>query len=265
MTAGYSGTPLVKKLGIKSGNRIALLHAPERYLELLGELPPDVAIDTELGGAEYDFAQGFFVWRADYEAQFADMKSSIHKNGMLWISWYKKAAKMPTGKIAEGGLMGELLRLEEAQALRETLRREGETLVFTNGHFDLLHAGHLEYLEKARALGDALFVGVNGDASTRRLKGEGRPLVPESQRARLLAALEPVSAVIIFEADTADDLLLALKPEIYAKGGDYADKPLPERAAVEGYGGRVELVEFLSGHSTTTLINRIQELSQKRR
>ena len=96
MTAGYSGTPLVKKLGIKSGNRIALLHAPERYLELLGELPPDVAIDTKLGGAEYDFVQGFFIWRADYEAQFADLKSSIHKNGMLWISWYKKAAKMPT-------------------------------------------------------------------------------------------------------------------------------------------------------------------------
>lgn len=161
--------------------------------------------------------------------------------------------------------MGELLSLEEARALRETLRQQGKTLVFTNGHFDLLHAGHLDYLEQARALGDALFVGLNGDASTRRLKGEGRPLVPAGQRARLLAALEPVSAVIIFEADTANELLLALKPEIYVKGGDYADKPLPERAAVESYGGRVELIEFLSGHSTTALIKRIQELSQKRR
>ncbi len=156
--------------------------------------------------------------------------------------------------------MGESLSLEEAQALRETLRAEGKTLVFTNGHFDLLHAGHLDYLEKARALGDALFVAVNGDASTRRLKGDGRPLVPEGQRARLLAALEPVTAVIIFEADTADELLLALKPEIYVKGGDYADKPLPERAAVESYGGRVELIEFLAGHSTTRLIGKIRGL-----
>ncbi len=156
--------------------------------------------------------------------------------------------------------MSDIVTLEEAQTLRETLRRDGRTLVFTNGHFDLLHAGHLEYLEKARGLGDALFVAVNGDASTRRLKGEGRPLAPESQRARLLAALEPVSAVIVFEADTADELLMALKPEIYVKGGDYADKPLPERATVEEYGGRVELIDFLAGYSTTQLINRIRDL-----
>ena len=156
--------------------------------------------------------------------------------------------------------MGEIVTLDEAQALRVEFRREGKTLAFTNGHFDLLHAGHLEYLEKARELGDALFVAVNGDASTRRLKGEGRPLVPEGQRARLLAALEPVSAVIIFEADTADDLLMALKPEIYVKGGDYANKPLPERATVEGYGGRVELIGLLSGHSTTQLIELIRKL-----
>jgi hypothetical protein len=96
MTAGYSGTPLVKKLGIKSGNRILLLHAPDHYLELLGELPPDVAIDNELAGADYDFIHAFFQWRADYEAEFADLKSAIHRNGMIWISWYKKAAKLPT-------------------------------------------------------------------------------------------------------------------------------------------------------------------------
>lgn len=156
--------------------------------------------------------------------------------------------------------MGEIVTLDEARALRKTLRRDGKTLVFTNGHFDLLHAGHLDYLEKARGLGDALIVAVNGDASTRRLKGEGRPLAPADQRARLLAALEPVSAVIVFEADTADDLLMALKPEIYVKGGDYADKPLPERATVEEYGGRVELVDFLAGHSTTSLIKRIRKL-----
>lgn len=96
MTAGYSGTPLVKKLGIKRGYRIALLHAPAGYLDLLGELPADVSIDWELAGAGYDFVQGFYTWRADYEGEFEALKSAIHKSGMIWISWYKKAAKMPT-------------------------------------------------------------------------------------------------------------------------------------------------------------------------
>ncbi len=153
-----------------------------------------------------------------------------------------------------------LLTLAEALALRQTLRGEGKTLVFTNGHFDLLHVGHLDYLEQARELGDALFVAVNGDASTRRLKGEGRPLTPAQQRARLLAALAPVRAVLIFDADTAEELLQALQPEIYAKGGDYASKPLPERAVVDAYGGRVELIEFLAGSSTSGIIERIRKL-----
>ena len=149
--------------------------------------------------------------------------------------------------------------LDEMLALREDLRRGGKRLVFTNGHFDLLHVGHVDYLQKARALGDALFVGVNGDASSRRLKGAGRPIVPARERARLLAALRCVDAVVIFESDTARDLLAALQPDIYAKGGDYASKPLPERAVVEEYGGRVELIEFLAGWSTSRLIAQIRE------
>ncbi len=156
--------------------------------------------------------------------------------------------------------MGELLDLSKARDLREALRQDGKTLVFTNGHFDLLHVGHLDYLEKARTLGDALFVGLNGDASTARLKGPGRPLVPASERARLLAALLPVTAVIIFEEDTADKLLRSLRPDIYVKGGDYEDKPLPERATVEAYGGRVDLIEYLPQRSTTQLINRTRKL-----
>lgn len=96
MTAGYSGRPLVKKLGIKPGCRLALLHAPDHYLDLLGELPADVAIDDKLVRGEYDFVQAFFVWRADYEAAFDDLKRAIKKDAMLWISWYKKAARMPT-------------------------------------------------------------------------------------------------------------------------------------------------------------------------
>ena len=157
--------------------------------------------------------------------------------------------------------MGKTVGLKCAIKQRNALRQTGKTLVFTNGHFDLLHVGHLEYLEKARALGDALFVGVNGDASTTRLKGPGRPLVPASERARLLAALLPVTAVIIFDEDTAATLLRALQPDIYVKGGDYEDKPLPERATVEAYGGRVELIEYVPQRSTTQLINRTRKLN----
>lgn len=156
--------------------------------------------------------------------------------------------------------MGGVITQEGAVAQREKLREAGQTLVFTNGHFDLLHVGHLDYLEKARAQGDALFVGLNGDGSTVRLKGAGRPLVPAVERARLLAALEPVTAVIIFDEDTADNLLLNLKPEIYVKGGDYAHKMLPERPTVESYGGRIVLIDYLPDHSTSDLIARIKAL-----
>ena len=150
--------------------------------------------------------------------------------------------------------------LQTAVMLRDQLKQTGQTLVFTNGHFDLLHVGHLDYLEKARALGDALFVGLNGDASTERLKGMGRPLVPASERARLLAALRPVDGVIIFDTETADDLIHALEPDIYVKGGDYAHKQLPERQSVEAYGGQIELIDYLPDHSTSELIQRIKAL-----
>jgi len=153
-----------------------------------------------------------------------------------------------------------LTNLDSAALWRAGLRAAGQTLVMTNGHFDLLHVGHLDYLERARALGDALLVAVNDDPTTTHHKGNGRPIVPATERARLLAALVPVSAVLIFTEPTADTVLTMLQPEIYAKGGDYAHKPLPERATVEGYGGRVELIDFLPGHSTSALIARIQAL-----
>ena len=156
--------------------------------------------------------------------------------------------------------MGIILTLEAAQAERLLRSAAGQKLVFTNGHFDLLHVGHLDYLEKARALGDALFLGLNGDDSTTRLKGEGRPLIPAVERARLLAALQPVSGVIIFDADTADDLIRALQPDIYVKGGDYATKILPERPTVEAYGGQVALIDYLPDHSTSALIAKIKSL-----
>ncbi|MBN1964689.1 MAG: adenylyltransferase/cytidyltransferase family protein [Anaerolineae bacterium] len=158
--------------------------------------------------------------------------------------------------------MGEILTLEQAVARRRALAQAGQRLVFTNGHFDLLHVGHLDYLEKARALGEALFVGLNDDDSTRRLKGAGRPFIPAVERARLLAALIPVTGVIIFAGDTANDLIRALRPDVYAKGGDYANKPLPERPTVEALGGRIALIDFLPGHSTSALIARIRALPE---
>ncbi len=153
-----------------------------------------------------------------------------------------------------------IFSLDAAAAFRDELRAAGKTLVFTNGHFDLLHVGHLDYLEKARALGDALIIGLNGDPSSERLKGTGRPIVPDHERARLLSALRCVDGVIIFYDDTAHALIEALRPDIYVKGGDYHDKPLPERPAVESYGGRVILINLLPGHSTSNLIRRVKAL-----
>ena len=153
-----------------------------------------------------------------------------------------------------------VLNLADALTWRAELRAEGVPLVFTNGHFDLLHVGHLDYLEQARALGGALLVGVNDDDGTQALKGAGRPLVPAAERARLIAALYCVTAAVIFTGSTANALISALQPEIYVKGGDYHHKPLPERAAVEAYGGRVVLIDLLPNRSTSALIARIRSL-----
>jgi len=132
-------------------------------------------------------------------------------------------------------------------------------VVFTNGCFELLHAGHVAYLEEARALGDALVVGVNTDASARRLdKGAGRPFVPENERALLVAALESVDAVSLFDEDTPADLIRELLPAVLVKGADYASDEVVGREAVEASGGRVELVPLVEGRSTTRLLDRIR-------
>jgi rfaE bifunctional protein nucleotidyltransferase chain/domain len=133
------------------------------------------------------------------------------------------------------------------------------TLVFTNGVFDLLHRGHAAYLESARALGDALVVGVNTDASTRRLaKGTDRPLNEEEDRAALVAALECVDAVCLFDEDTPARLIEALVPDVLVKGGDYELERVVGREVVEAAGGRVVLIPFLDGYSTTGLVERIR-------
>lgn len=133
------------------------------------------------------------------------------------------------------------------------------TVVFTNGCFDLLHPGHVEYLAQARALGDALVVGLNSDASVRRLNGAGRPLVPEAGRAAMLAGLRSVDAVTLFDEDTPLELIRALLPDVLVKGGDYDLDGIVGRDAVEKAGGDVRVLPFVEGYSTTDILTRLRE------
>ncbi len=139
-------------------------------------------------------------------------------------------------------------------------RRQGLTLVFTNGHFDLLHAGHARYLQAAREMGDRLIVGLNSDASTRRRKGPTRPILPQEERALLLAALRAVDAVIVWDEDDFRAVAAALKPDIYVKGADWnrpgGPQP-PEAEVVAAYGGRIAFVELTPGRATSAIVRDI--------
>ena len=142
------------------------------------------------------------------------------------------------------------------------MRADGKKLVVTNGCFDLLHIGHVTYLENARRLGDTLLVGVNGDAAVRGLKGAGRPVNTEADRASVLAALQSVDGVCIFMDPTATKFLAAAQPDIYVKGSDYSLETLnqDERRAIESVGGEIVLVPFVSGKSTTGLLEKLSRL-----
>src|SRR6185369_3842350 len=146
-------------------------------------------------------------------------------------------------------MIEKILSQDELLGLRQTLRAAGRTLVFTNGVFDLLHVGHVRYLAAARALGDALVVAINSDASVRRLKGAGRPLMSAPERAELLGALAVVDAVVIFDEDTVERLVGLLRPAVQAKGTDYTEATVPERAAVLAAGGRVAIAGDPKHHS----------------
>lgn len=152
--------------------------------------------------------------------------------------------------------------LADLQQAIATNQQQWRPLVFTNGCFDLLHAGHVRYLQVAKSLGQALVVGLNSDQSVQTIKPQGqgrppRPIVPETQRAEVLAALRAVDAVVIFAEATASQLVAALKPDIYVKGGDYRIDILPEAAVVQAYGGRVELIQIEVPSSTSAIIDRI--------
>lgn len=154
-----------------------------------------------------------------------------------------------------------ILSLEQLPAWREQLREAGKRLVVTNGCFDLLHAGHVTYLEQAAAQGNVLLVGCNGDESVRLLKGEGRPLNTEADRALVLAALASVGAVAVFPEKRAEAFLRLAKPDVYVKGGDYTPATLDadERAAVESAGGKIVIIPFVPGKSTTSIIERMND------
>ncbi|MFN3650820.1 MAG: D-glycero-beta-D-manno-heptose 1-phosphate adenylyltransferase [Armatimonadota bacterium] len=155
-----------------------------------------------------------------------------------------------------------LVSREQLSSLGDRLRAEGRRVVFTNGCFDLLHVGHLRYLAQARELGDALVVGVNTDAGVRRLKGPSRPLVSEEERAELLAGLECVDWVTLFDEPTPVATIAALRPHLHVKGGDYRPDDLPEAEVVRSYGGEIAIMPLVPGRSTTSLAEKIRETGE---
>ena len=162
--------------------------------------------------------------------------------------------------VSSGAECGRILSAADLAAERDRLDRQGERLVFTNGCFDLLHIGHVRYLQAARRLGDVLAIGLNADASVRELKGSGRPLNHEDDRAEVLAALACVDFVVVFGEPRATRLLAEVRPHVYVKGGDYRLDTLnpEERAMLDWAGSKIEFVPMVPGRSTTNLIERIQ-------
>jgi len=155
--------------------------------------------------------------------------------------------------------MGKIVPLERLMRLRDALRRQGKTVVFTNGTFDILHRGHVEYLEAARAMGDVLIVGLNSDASVRRIKGNGRPINRASDRAAVLSALRSVDFVCVFSADTPARMIACLLPDVLVKGADWKASAIVGRDVVEQHGGVVKRVRLTPGRSTTGIIRRIRK------
>jgi rfaE bifunctional protein nucleotidyltransferase chain/domain len=157
--------------------------------------------------------------------------------------------------------MGEILTLDALAERVAALKAAGKSVAFANGHFDLLHVGHLRYLQAARAEADALIVAINDDGSVARLKGPGRPVVPAAERAELLAALAPVDFVVVFSGDSPAPLLARLQPDVHCKGTDYGTpERVPEHATVQAYGGRTALVGDPKDHATSDLISKVKSL-----
>ena len=159
--------------------------------------------------------------------------------------------------VRDEAFRGKWMPADELGPILEKRRAEGERVVFANGCFDILHVGHVRYLRAAEKKGDILVVAVNGDASARALKGRGRPYAPQEERLEMLSALEPIDYLLLFDEPDASSLLLALKPDVHAKGTDYTIETVPERETVRGYGGEVAICGDPKDHSSTELAARI--------
>lgn len=212
--------------------------------------------DTVLATLAVGVASGLTMAES---ARLANIAAGIAV-GKLGTSIVTPQEIIDTVSLAHKDSHAKIKSLEVLSALIAAEKNRGKRIVFTNGCFDLLHFGHVKYLQKARSLGDLLVLGLNSDASVRRLKGPKRPLIDQDERAHLLAALDCIDYVVIFDEDTPLNLITSLKPHILAKGGDYSLDGVVGRDVVESYGGRVELITFVDGKSTTNIIERVLEL-----
>ena len=152
-----------------------------------------------------------------------------------------------------------LIKQSELKDLLKKLKEEGKTIVTTNGCFDILHVGHVRYLEKTKSFGDVLIVALNSDKSVKSIKGESRPINNENDRAEVLSALKSVDYVVLFDEDSPIDLLLQIKPDVYTKGADYTIESLPEAKGIMEAGGRIEFISFVEGKSTTSIIEKMRK------
>jgi len=159
--------------------------------------------------------------------------------------------------------MNYVKNLDELVAIRNELKRQKKIVVFTNGVFDILHAGHVNYIAKAKEKGDILIVAVNSDSSVRRIKGELRPIVPQHERAFIISSLKPVDYVVIFDEDTPNDVITKLVPDVLVKGADWSIENIVGRDIVEANGGKVETIEFVNDQSTTNIIKIVLERFKK--
>ncbi|MDA8428729.1 MAG: bifunctional D-glycero-beta-D-manno-heptose-7-phosphate kinase/D-glycero-beta-D-manno-heptose 1-phosphate adenylyltransferase HldE [Geobacteraceae bacterium] len=211
--------------------------------------------DTVLASLAVGVASGLGMAEA---ARLANIAAGIAV-GKLGTSTVSPDEIINAAALTHNDSDSKIKNLDVLAAIIAAEKARGKKIVFTNGCFDLLHAGHVKYLQKARGLGDLLVLGLNSDASVRRLKGEKRPLISEDERAHILAALNCIDYVVLFDQDTPLELITALKPHILAKGGDYTAEGVVGKDVVEAYGGRVELVSFVDGKSTTNIIERVLE------
>jgi rfaE bifunctional protein nucleotidyltransferase chain/domain len=156
--------------------------------------------------------------------------------------------------------LSKLKHLREAKQIVENLKKEGKKIIFTNGCFDILHVGHVRYLNDAKKYGDFLIVGINSDSSVRRIKGKNRPIIDEKARAEVVAGLDSVDMVIIFSEDTPYELIKTLEPDVLIKGGDWKEEEIVGADIVKGSGGKVLTVPYISGYSTTSIIEKIIRL-----